>query len=799
VSAPRLERFFVKEEGTYRVVKDLREMCVFSAHNVLRDPPFSKLGLISCRNLLIYLNAPLQSQLLRMFHYSLRPDGFLFLGNTESVAQQPALFAAVDKVHHIYSWKPHPDTGVRFPIAAAHTDGGELAHARPRGETKKSIGELAERLVLNYGPAYVVINSQQQVMSFSARTGKYLEPPAGAPNTDLVSMARPGIRLHLRAVVHKAIQSGRRTVQTNIPVDVDGASQSVTIVVQPFSAGSGPDDFFVVIFQDATPSKPEARSPVEEADLEHSGLQQLENELRMALEQRQTITEELEAANEELKSSNEELSSMNEELQSMNEELETSKEELQSINEELQTVNAQLQSSNDELRRTNSDVKNLLESTQIATVFLDGELKIKSFTPNMVDVFYLVASDIGRPINHIRTRVELGDLENDCRRVLRNLSLVEREVSMTDRSGHYVMRIVPYRTVDNVIDGVVITFFDITERKLREEEQRLLALIVDSSNDAIFTVSLDGLITTWNGGAARLYGYAPQEAIGRPLSMLVPPDRMGEITLIDERAMAGERVDHVETVRLAKNGRYVDVSVAVSPIRDGNGKTISISVIVRDLSDRKRAELQRIMLAELNHRVKNSLAIVNALARRTLRSSSSPSAFVAAFEGRLKSFGRTHNALSQERWAGVGIAQLINNELQPYRSRDQYRTKIEGPPIMLRPRAALALGMTIHELASNAAKFGALSTTGRVEISWELESTTQPKVVLHWRESGGPRVSEPTHKGLGRKLIEEMLTYELGARVMLNFQPEGLHCTIEFPLSHEIGEPPPAGDEPRES
>ncbi|HET6220694.1 MAG TPA: PAS domain S-box protein, partial [Dongiaceae bacterium] len=246
----------------------------------------------------------------------------------------------------------------------------------------------------------------------------------------------------------------------------------------------------------------------------------------------------------------------------------------------------------------------------------------------------------------------MTDLEADCRQVLRTHSLVEREVSPGDRRAHYVMRIVPYRTVDNVVDGVVITFFDITERKLREEERSLTAAIVDSSNDAILTVSRAGLITSWNAAAERLYGYTAQEIVGRPVTMLVPPDRLSEVALIDERVMAGERVDHLETVRLGKNGRLIDVSLGVSPIRDASGDITSISIIVRDLSDRKRAELQRIMLAELNHRVKNSFAIVSALARRTLRTSPSPSAFVAAFEGRLKAFGRTHNALSQERWVG---------------------------------------------------------------------------------------------------------------------------------------------------
>jgi two-component system, chemotaxis family, CheB/CheR fusion protein len=449
---------------------------------------------------------------------------------------------------------------------------------------------------------------------------------------------------------------------------------------------------------------------------------------------------------------------------------------------------------NEELGRAYNDLKNLLNSTQIAMMLLDRELKLTSFTAGATDVFHLGPRDQGCPIGSIRTYLSTTDLEADCHRVLRTHSLVEREVSRTDRRAHYVMRIVPYRTVENAIDGVVITFFDITERKLREEERTLLAAIVDSSNDAIFTVSPGGTITSWNAAAERLYGYTAREVIGQSVTLLIPPDRLSEVALIDERVMAGERVDHLETVRLAKGDRPIDVSLGVSPIRDAAGDITSISVIVRDLSDKKRAELQRIMLAELNHRVKNSLAIVSALARRTLRNSPSPAAFVQAFEGRLKAFGRTHNALTQERWVGVGIGQLVTNELQPYKGRDPNRTRVSGRTVLLRPRAALALGMTIHELASNAVKFGALSMSGRVEVSWEVaEPSADAKVVLHWRESGGPRVTEPVHKGLGRRLIEEMLTYELGARVSLSFPPEGLRCRIEFPLSREIGELPTEG------
>ncbi|HTO84778.1 MAG TPA: chemotaxis protein CheB [Methylomirabilota bacterium] len=789
VSPERLERFFVKDEGAYRVVKDLREMCIFSLHNVLRDPPFSKQDLVSCRNLLIYLNAPIQSRLLQIFHYALRPGGFLFLGNTESVAQQPLLFANLDKTHHIYSWRPHAEAQIRFPLATSHAEDKEGEANRPKAEAKRSVAELAEHVVLSYAPAYVVINADQSVLSFSPRTGKYLEHPAGAPNVDLLQMARRGLRLDLRAAINKAIQTGRRAVQPDVAVQINGGTQRVNIIVQPFGAGGGGREgtLFVVIFQDMGEIKLEAEGIVDETNIDASGVQQLENELRLAHAQRQSITEELEATNEELKSSNEELSSMNEELQSTNEELETSKEELQSINEELQTINTQLQSSNEDLRRANSDMKNLLESTQIATLFLDGEMRIKSFTPAVADMFYIVAGDMGRPLNHIRTRLETSDFEADCRRVMRTLAVVERQVRLADHGASYVMRIMPYRTVDNVIDGVVLTFFDITERQKHEQERALLAAIVDSSTDAIYSVSLDGIVTSWNSGAEKLLGYTSEEAVGRSKSFTVPPDRASEVALIDARARAGERVEALQTVRQAKDGRLLDVSLVVSPIRDADGKVTSISIIARDIADRKRVELQRVMMAELNHRVKNSLAIVTALARRTMQSSETAASFVSAFEGRLKSFGRTHDALSHENWAGLDMRQLVLSELKPYKGGE--RTRVEGPPVLLRPKAALAFGMTVHELASNAVKFGPLAAAGRVDVSWELtDGAKDPRLSFRWNESGGPRVAPPTHSGLGRKLIEELMEYELGAKTNLTFEPGGVQCVIDVPLTRDVGE-----------
>jgi len=800
VSPERLARFFVKDEGAYRVVKELRDMCIFSVHNILRDPPFSKLDLISCRNLLIYLNAAMQSRLLQIAHYALRPGACLFLGNTESVAQQPTMFTTVDKAHHIFRWLPHAEPSIRFPFTPNHPGDRGDQPERPKIESRRSMSEAAEHIVLGYAPAYVVINAEQQVLNFSPRTGKYLEHPAGAPNIELLEMARLGLRGDLRVAVGKALQTGQRTVQPDVAFEADGSVHNVNIIVQPFGSNAARSSaLYVVLFQDAREAKLESEGIIDEPKGEASALQQLGSELRQVRAQHQAITEEMEATNEELKSSNEELSSMNEELQSTNEELETSKEELQSINEELQTVNGQLQSSNDDLRRANSDMKNLLESTQIATLFLDGDMRIRSFTPAIADIFFAVASDHGRPINHIRTRLETTDFELDCRRVLRTLAPVEREISLADHSASYVMRIMPYRTIDNIIDGVVLTFFDITEREKRQEERALLAAIVDSSSDAICSVSLDGTITSWNAGAEKLYGYTAQEAVGRQTAFIVPPERASE-ALLDSRVRGGERIETLQTVRLAKDGRRLDVSVSISPIRDGAGKITSISIIARDIADRKRAELQRVMMAELNHRVKNSLAIVSALARRTLRNSASPEAFVQAFENRLKSFGRTHNALSQEDWAGIALRQLATAELQPYRSQHYERILMSGPNILLRPKAALAFGMTIHELASNAVKYGALSSSGRVEIGWELSEAHSPQqLAFRWIESGGPKVGTPSTNGLGRRLIMELMEYELGATVSLTFDPAGVQCRVELPLIPDIGQVIEAPEPPKPS
>jgi two-component system, chemotaxis family, CheB/CheR fusion protein len=308
----------------------------------------------------------------------------------------------------------------------------------------------------------VVINAEGDVLQSSGHTGKYLELPPGAPDTNIFNLARPGLRVELRSAMHKTMGGGQLVVRRKIAIGTDGGSQEIDLYVQPLKFGSAPESLYLVVFQDLGPVVP----PVDEEamrteDIGKESVRHLEAELRATRERLKTTTEELESSNEELKSNNEELQSINEELQSANEELETSKEELQSTNEELQTVNAELNARVEELSRANNDMNNLLESTQIATVFLDRSLLVKSFTPAAKDVFRLVESDAGRPISHVRPRFEAGGLQEDAERVLRTLTTIERPVSSTESGARYMMRLLPYRTTDNIITGVVITFADI--------------------------------------------------------------------------------------------------------------------------------------------------------------------------------------------------------------------------------------------------------------------------------------------------------------------------------------------------
>jgi two-component system CheB/CheR fusion protein len=808
VAPSRLERYFVREDGTYRIAGDLREICLFSAHNLLRDAPFSKLDLISCRNLLIYLTPDLQNRLIPLFHYALNDNGFLFLGTSENVTRHSRLFGTVDKAHRIFQRRTQAERRLpEFPLTAPESARRRIPPAQRPAADQEPLQSLAERQLLDrYAPAYVVINADGDVLHGSARTGKYLELAPGAPRIDVFSMARQGLRPDLRAAVHKAMTTGQVAIQRNVTVGTNGGRQTIDLVVHPIRPEAPQETLYMVVFQDIGGIKglvePEGADGEEE--VESSGIRQLEAELRATRERLQTTTEELESSNEELKSGNEELSSMNEELQSANEELETSKEELQSINEELQTVNAELNARVEELSRANSDIANLLESTQIATVFLDRNLAVKSFTPAAKDVFRLVESDTGRPISHVRARFQSDTVQEDAERVLRTLSTIERQVESSHNGAGYIMRMMPYRTVDNVIAGVVITFVDVTRitaaearideltHALRDRIQSLetlldllpvgVMIVEDNRSDQVRV----------NRYGTQLLGETPGEKLNpRPLPQLRLFDGERELAPADQPLLrasrSGESVPGFEGQILRPDGSRVDVLMMATPLLDEQRRPRGGIAALVDISERKRGEAhQQVLLYELQHRGKNILATVSALATRMVRGMTSPEEFGRAFLGRLSSMAATHELLSRGNWTGADLRQLVQATVRG-QSGTPEAVRIDGPKLMLTPNAAATLGMAIYELATNAAKYGALSSpNGRVEVRWKLETSSESRAVLTWTEHDGPKPKETFTEGFGVHFVKSAVRFELQGSATVEAHAAGARWTIEFPAKGNI-------------
>ena len=471
ISQERLKRFFVKQDGFYQVTKKLREMCIFSQHSLISDPPFSRLDLITCRNLLIYLDTELQKRVLPLFHYALNPSGYLFLGSSESLVGNGELFREVDKQHRIFQQKqtmiqPQIDFPLRDRSNYRYT---ERSKRQSYSDYQQNIDQTIEKVLLrDHTPACVIINKQNEVIYFYGRTGKYLEPSPGPPSNDLFSLARQGLRIELRTAVQAAIRTQKAIVREGVTIEFEQQIQLVNLIVRPLAEIDEDGSLLMIIFQDIN-----LQNSYESKDCESEGgtkvVQQLEDELRTVKEHLRSTIEELETSNEELKSANEELLSMNEELQSSNEELQTSKEETHSINEELETVNAELRSKIEEVDAAKNDTQNLFESTRIATVFLDLNLRIKKFTPTATSVFNFIETDIGRPITDISLSLEGVDIVADATKVMDSLIPIEREIRLQGENTYYKMRVLPYRTVENAIDGAVITFVDNTNLHLARD------------------------------------------------------------------------------------------------------------------------------------------------------------------------------------------------------------------------------------------------------------------------------------------------------------------------------------------
>jgi len=604
ISPQRLARYFASQpDGTaYRIHKSIRDLLIFSEQDVLKDPPFSKIDLISCRNLLIYMGGVLQKKLIHLFHYALNQEGFLFLGTSETVGDAGEQFVLLDRKAKVYRRKNDMHstqrTALNRSLATMTTlDTVEIplpSSAIRAVPVKISLSELTEQALLQQvAPAAALVNRLGDILYLHGRTGMYLEPtPGEAGINNMLKMAREGLRRELTMALHNAAREKKIVRRPGLQVKTNGDFTSVNLTVSPVASPTGhPEEFlFLVVLEETPPfdtaqAQPAAlqtaanvEGPNAEADARIEALRQA---LHAKEEYLQATTEELETSNEELKSSNEEMQSVNEELQSTNEELETSKEELQSINEELATVNAELQGKVVDLSRANNDMNNLLAGTGIGTVFVDHGLRILRFTPAATRIINLIPSDIGRPVGHLASNlVGYDNLLADTQTVLQTLE--PRKVEVQSAEGRwYTMRIRPYRTLDNVIEGAVITFEDTTELKEAQVALSRLAVVVHDAHDAVTVQDLEGQILAWNRSAVRMYGWSEAEALTMNIRNLIPEGSRAEALAAVQKLSRAEILEPYHSQRIAKDGGVVKVWITSTALVNNVGQIYAIATTER--------------------------------------------------------------------------------------------------------------------------------------------------------------------------------------------------------------------------
>ncbi|WP_024519376.1 chemotaxis protein CheB [Bradyrhizobium sp. Tv2a-2] len=790
VSEDRLRRFFVKEGDHYRVRQELRDLVLFASHSVLKDPPFSRLDLIACRNLLIYLDRELQELACNTFHYALHPDGFLMVGTSESADNPVGLFRTFDRKARIYQSSANPGEVRLLPrllgsVGTVHEQASVTI--RPPSTSSLLHEAAAHRNALEkLAPPSILVDQLHRVLHMSDSAGRFIQPSGGPLSGNLVDLVRPELRFELRSALHRVFETSQSWLSLPISVRFNGAPHRVLMHVKPADDhGDRAPATAVVLFIEGGEVEHAIDGALPQNDDANKVVARLREELQLTQARLRTTREESESANEELRAANEELQSINEEYRSTSEELETSKEELQSINEELQTVNSELKLKLEAVSRAHSDLQNLMAATDFGTLFLDSSLRIKRFTQQVTELFSITPADEGRPIADFTHRLKYDDLASDARAVLVNLTPIRHELRSRDNRW-YDVRLRPYRTVDDRIDGVVITFVDMTDRRHAEQALRLSERslrqekqLVDLSRDPIFIWDYDGTILEWNRGSEELYGYSHDEAVGkrkeRLLGTIVPGGSFAELRakLLEDGSWSGE-LKHK-----TKDGRELTIESRII-LETIDGRRLALET-TRDVTERKAWEAQqRLLLGELTHRVKNTLAVVQSIAHQTRRFSNSDEDFTDRLDGRLTALAAAHSLLVDSDWKGADLATLVRVQLAPHISGNLERTTIVGEPVFLPADLATPFGLVFHELATNAAKYGAFSRkSGMVDLRWNVRTRSQPILTVVWRESGGPTVTAPKTSGFGSALIEKAIP---NATVRREFDRDGLVCTIELPL-----------------
>jgi two-component system CheB/CheR fusion protein len=774
-----LDRYFFAQDDEFVLTQTIRDMVRISNHNLIKDPPFSRVDMVVCRNLLIYLNADLQQRLMPVFHYALRPGGWLFLGSAENIGGRSDIFEPLEPGSRIYRRRGTQRQSVSMPLFVEPYTGA-LSESRARlNGTPERVDTASRKVLERYAPPHVVVGAENDVLRSSSRTGRYLELAEGSPSTKVTDLARRGLRSAVRGVLETARRTRKRAVQRDVHIDTEEDEPLIVdVVADPL------DDFeTLVVFQDATALRREADNDDEVQAggySEEDRIGHLEDELDETRLRLRTTVEELETSNEELKSSNEEMMSMN--------------EELQSTNEELATVNEELKNKVDQLGRANSDLHNFIEGTQVPTVFLDNRMRIRSFTPATKSLFRFQDQDRGRLLSDVVSRADQKLIDTLARKVLETDAPLEEELSIDGGSESYVLRVLPYRDGQKAVDGVILVFSDVTNIRQTQAALARNETIARRRSDEIETlyktapvgmalVDRNQRVLKINQHFAGQTGRTVDDHIGRTLSEIAPElaermERPAAEVLERERAIV-----NVEARVNVTGDTSQDFLIDFYPYQE-DGRTIAVGIVLKDVTELRRLERElRRLMDELQHRVKNTLATVASIVNQTVATKGDRVELVDTLKRRIGALAATHALLTQRDWADVSLKDILNTEFGPYDRLEHIA--LSGPEVRLPPKHALTLTLTLHELATNAAKYGALSApAGRLHVSWRVsEDALEKRLAIRWCETGVPRKDGAAIKaGFGTRLIRNAVVHDLGGVVEHQLTSEGLLCNISVAL-----------------
>ena len=614
VDEERLQRYFTRRENGYQILPEIRKSIVFAPHNVLNDAPFTDIDLVSCRNLLIYFQGVAQTRALSMFHYALRKSGILLLGGSESPGDLSGEFDVVYERERVYRKRRQVRLPNEFRAPLKRPAGNRLHSAAvriaPAHQSSRNVDpSLHDQLLNRFMPPSLLVDENRYLIESFGGAERFLRLRARQPSLDVLDLMDDSLRTTLSGAIGRTLKDNQPVRFSNVRLRVDDSEQTFNLCVTPVIHSSVSGRHYVIAFEELSVSSRVAPEDplIHEVDASRDHIHRLEDDLRYTRENLQATIEELETSNEELQATNEELIASNEELQSTN-------EELHSVNEELYTVNAEHQRKITELAELNQDMNHLLENTDVATVFLDKDLRVRRFTSRVTRLFDLVMHDIGRPIHSFLPRFACNQLSERLQTVLTTNQSQEQEIVTTDGTC-YLMRMLPYR-IEQSVEGVVLMFIDVSSLEVLRERLRWMSAIVESTDDAIIGQDLDGKITSWNAGAERLYQFTAEEAIGQDIAMLIPEHRREEVLEYRDTISAGDRLRTRDTLRIRKDGSIIHVSLTVSPVFDMNDRLIGISKIARDVSHRVAMEQEiqhqvsqrEAFLATLSHELRNPLA-----------------------------------------------------------------------------------------------------------------------------------------------------------------------------------------------